>query len=884
MRRFDPGWIVSTLAPLIGILPTFNGTVVPWTADGLLHIHRIQAMTVLLEHGDLYPRWVPWFHLGYGYPVFNYYPPAGTYLGGLLGVLGFSAPIAFMMVAALGALLGSVGMYALVRRYLPASTAILAAVLWSYAPSRMNEVWNQGSLPHLLASGLIPWIIWAAIRVVEVPNYRHNAIFALVLGAMILTHQPTTFILAWFLVPGVIGGILWKSWRQWVHIRSQLFHVGLGGLLGIGVAGVFLLPMALEIDYTIVDQTTGNVEAAIRTSFVELDQLFVQPKLLDWTDANWFTPRTFGIVTGLLALLGTVALLGTGRYGTAVVLVGAVFASLFLMTEISLDVWLKVPLMGQLRFPWRVFRVGVVFFAFLGGASLLLLPSRWRGHGAVIGSVVMIVSALPTLYAPPLTVDYDNLGPSDSIHYEVETAAFGTTSFNEFKPDWGNAVPSSPPDDLDSIDVHPMRIWAIAPESANMEIAYLDDRSVQVTSDEAFDLQFRQFFFPSWSATLDGAPIEITPDPTFGQMTIAVPAGKHTIDLSFTGTSVQNIAPFVTLVSLVAVGVLYFRGRQLDQETSHPVGLSPRLSAVIGIGVIVVALGNRFYVSPDTNWFRHTSPADSPAYMETPVHQQFGDAYELLGYTLHDHKVAPGGELEITLYWRALQPIRLGYHPKVQLVGWQNDVFWGTSEPLFIGPNPVVHTPDYFVSEQHIISLADKMPPYVGRISVQLLDNQTNQFVPLSTGTDTVFLEDIIRIEAETIIIEQELDYLIANAIELRCTSVTSQGDHLTLDLHWYVQSPPMQPDIRVFVHALDGEGNLVTQADAPPLSGDYPPNLWLSGQHLKDQYLLVNDPAIQNLLVGMYLPDGTRLPMATGEGPVPNDGILVPSSARECR
>jgi uncharacterized membrane protein len=59
-------------------------------------------MGTMLQLGELYPRWIPWFHLGYGYPVFNFYPPGVFYTGGLLMLLGFSAITAFHIVAAAG--------------------------------------------------------------------------------------------------------------------------------------------------------------------------------------------------------------------------------------------------------------------------------------------------------------------------------------------------------------------------------------------------------------------------------------------------------------------------------------------------------------------------------------------------------------------------------------------------------------------------------------------------------------------------------------------------------------------------------------------------------------------------------------------------------------
>lgn len=60
--KHNGGMLLAALLPLIAILPTFNGDQVINTADGVFHVHRIFAMTTLMQHGDFYPRWIPYFH------------------------------------------------------------------------------------------------------------------------------------------------------------------------------------------------------------------------------------------------------------------------------------------------------------------------------------------------------------------------------------------------------------------------------------------------------------------------------------------------------------------------------------------------------------------------------------------------------------------------------------------------------------------------------------------------------------------------------------------------------------------------------------------------------------------------------------------------------
>ena len=82
----DKGALLALLIPLGRHIALF-GDGLANAADAPFHAHRIFAMARLIEAGDLYPRWVPWFHLGYGYPVFNFYAPGATHLGAWLHLL-----------------------------------------------------------------------------------------------------------------------------------------------------------------------------------------------------------------------------------------------------------------------------------------------------------------------------------------------------------------------------------------------------------------------------------------------------------------------------------------------------------------------------------------------------------------------------------------------------------------------------------------------------------------------------------------------------------------------------------------------------------------------------------------------------------------------------
>ncbi len=882
LAKFDYGVLVAALLPLIAILPTFNGDQVINTADGVFHVHRIFAMTTLMQHGDFYPRWIPYFHLGYGYPVFNFYAPLATWLGGVLGLAGISAAMAFTLLVAAGWMLGSVGVYALGRRWLPAPAALVGAALWAYAPSAFQGVWNIGSLSQLSASALVPWLFLAVLRAAETPNTRRVSLLGVVFALVLLTHQPTSVLVGLFIAPGAPALCVWFARRdkRWL---ARLISVGSGLVLGAGIAMIFLLPMALELSSIQVSKGATNLANVLAASFLQPYQLFLTASAPDLSDLNRNLPDSIGLITGILAACGLIGLVYRRQYRLALAWGVAAAFVIFLLLPISTSFWLNVPLLGQLRFPGRVLRLGAIFFGLLGASSIYLLPRRWQTWGAAIAGAVVILTAMPLLYPSREWVDFSRLSAADFIRYELDTYSFGGTSYDEFKPIWGENVPYDVPPDMETYAGDPLHVSAITRELEGVEITPLGEMQYQVKSAQAFELRFRQFYFPGWAATIDGQATTVFPHPEFGLLTVNVPAGEHVISLSRPGTLVENIAPWLSLLSVIIAGGLFVRGKKTEPNQSGGDGLKPLPTVMLIGGIVVFAMMSRLYIEPQTDWFRLRSPLDKPAAMQTPLRVTFGDAYELLGYTLNQNSVAAGETLNVTLYWHPLRSLDVPYPPTVQLVNMGVSEAWGTTSNFFIGAADVKHEPNTFISDTYKIPVNADAPPYIGKISVQLKDAQSGEALKLPDGSDRLLLPTPVRISGAGQAAAKRLNVTVQDSVELWCASSTTNDQQLDLTLYWHVLKPLVNNDVRVFVHGLDSEGQLVSQGDAPPLNGQYAPSDWLAGQTLVDHYRLADADKIKQIAVGMFVPDSNQLTLMQDGQPAPNNSVILTPETINC-
>ncbi len=115
--------------------------------------------------------------------------------------------------------------------------------------------------------------------------------------------------------------------------------------------------------------------------------------------------------------------------------------------------------------------------------------------------------------------------------------------------------------------------------------------------------------------------------------------------------------------------------------------------------------------------------------------------------------------------------------------------------------------------------------------------------------------------------------------IRLRGYRRRTEGAELRLTLTWEALCPPGE-DLFVFVHLLDGQGDIVAQYDGMPCGWGCPTSAWEAGQRVDDDGARVplwDVPAgVYRLVVGLYRPDGSRLPVLTAEGVPLSDAAFI--------
>lgn len=223
----------------IALLITFHrlipGETFFWGLPGLQFVPWREYAFDLIRSGVL-PLWNP--YNGAGSPLLANYQSALLYP---LNWPGFVLPLAWSMslTAVLHLFIAGWGMWIFTGRLgitdLGRGVSAMAFGMTSYLVARL------GTYPTILTAAWIPWILWAALRVLTRFSRRDTAWLGLFVGLQLLAGHAQT---AWYsLLLTLIFSFWWSLTHppsHWLRLIVVLLTLG----LGVGIAALQLLPTA----------------------------------------------------------------------------------------------------------------------------------------------------------------------------------------------------------------------------------------------------------------------------------------------------------------------------------------------------------------------------------------------------------------------------------------------------------------------------------------------------------------------------------------------------------------------------------------------------------------------------------------------------------------
>lgn len=684
MKLTTEWWAVGLL--LLALLLFFAPAVQPLLRadptcgyDNGFHLWRAVQIDNLWAQGVLYSRWAPDMAHGFGFPLFMFMSPGSAMGAALLHRFGLAWPLAMNVLFVLGMVVGGLFMFFLARDCFGAYAGMVAAVGYVYAPFLAYDVFNRGSLSESVAWAFPPLILWAVHRWIAQREVRFLVAGALGLAALIFTHQLFGFLFAPLLVLWVLlMGYLARDWRL-------VWRGALLGVLGMGLSAFFWLPPLLERGWVQSERLLGTWVFDYHYNFLSLDHVLALPRVADPYLINDWPQKALGLIPVLIALLPLLRWRRLSRVSRWIVglLWTLTLGYTFLVLSSSVWLWDRLPLLPYIQFPWRYLGPAAFCLALLAGAGVSAAsmdatnpvenvsgkPVRsietWLYSLAALGLMIVLIAANLGWFFPASCTAPVDTSPAAMIAWERATDTLGMTAKGEYLPIWVKTIPPAGENPLDALyatggPIARFDADALPSGAGVTQAEYGALRAViDLTTPAAFQARYLAFYYPGWQATVDGAPVEVTPELQTGLVTFAVPAGAQRIEVWFGETPLRRVANGFSVLSLVfLVGLVLSRITNHESHiTHHETRIPPGIAvAFVAVGLALVVVKLLVVDQQPVLWRSTRSQADgSLTGIETPVQVNFGGRALLLGYDVPGTFAADTAP-EITLYWRALYP------------------------------------------------------------------------------------------------------------------------------------------------------------------------------------------------------------------------------------
>jgi len=530
--------LLLALVSVIITLPIFLSDNLFIAQDILFHFTWAEQFHHALMDGALYPRWVD-TPFGYGSPVFIFYAPLGFYLISVIKFITGSLILSIKLVIYLSFFLSGITMFFFVRNLNGDRTGFVSAILYQLIPYHTFNLFTRGVFPELLAFIWFPLILLFIRKMFLDKKPITIAFTGLTYAGLIMIHLVSAFMFTFVMIG-------YGLYLIFIEKKSGLLSLLIAMFLGLGLSSVYLLPVVFE-------------RAFIHIEFIKFFNytdcfLFLSKNLADrhfYPIPHWIFIIEAGFVIFSILLIKRKLI---ERKNVFFVLL--LSTSLFLTLPLSSLIWKHVPEFSNLQFPWRWLMVSGFALSVLAGTVIANSKGSTR---TLIGLFVLPMLILSFLNIRQVSFftneDIDRWKKSSVLYAPIE-----------YRPIWLQQHRKNlPPTEKVSI--------AIGIGAFDIIEWKTHKRTLLTKGETNLRLQFSTFYFPGWTAELDGKSYNILVDKENGSMILEIPKGSHQIQLTFRDTQVRILGKVISISSLFLILVLsahaYINRSKKKMRTKH---------------------------------------------------------------------------------------------------------------------------------------------------------------------------------------------------------------------------------------------------------------------------------------------------------------------------
>jgi hypothetical protein len=554
MPRYRLPYLLIPIAAFIIVFPLI-GHGCSCGHDFDFHLTNWFEAAKQFTHGTLRPHWAYTPAWNAGEPRFVFYPPLSWTIGAILGFLmpWTWTPIAYTWLALT---IAGIACFHAARTFAPPNAALLAATIYIANPYTLYTAIERTAYAELLAAAWIPLLLRGILRDrVTIPG------IAIPITLLWLTNAPAAVMGCYALALLTIVRLTLSHSEPRARIALNTLA---GTAIGLGLAAFYIVPAAYERRFV-------QIRYAILPGLVPWDN-FLLHRTHD-ADHDGVL-RTASIVAVLLIVATTAALFfarsnhrpSTSSATNHTYLPDTTLARLrlrlsilalaiaLMLTPLSTLLWMHLPELRFLQFPWRITAILAAVFALalsLALSRLSLKPTTTT----VFSLLAVFLLAFPAWHAfrqycyPEDTAEtrlavFHSANPGSEPTDEYAPIGADNQALKTANPGYWLASTANAPPPQPSTPAPAPPQFDLAPPSPTTLILNLRD-------------------YPAWHITSNGSPIATRLHRPDGLIAIPLPAGPAHIEITYTELLDQRIGYLLTALSAGALAVVLKPRRKL---------------------------------------------------------------------------------------------------------------------------------------------------------------------------------------------------------------------------------------------------------------------------------------------------------------------------------
>jgi len=520
--------------------------------DDMQVIRQLQLEKCLID-GQIPCRWSPDLGYGYGYPLFNFYPPLPYIVGQVFRTLGFSFIATVKLAAIAQILFSSLAMYLLASSIFGPLGGSLAALFLTYAPYHAVNIYVRGAMNEAWASVFFPLIFYFSMLLIQ----KDKKIFGILgLGlsftGLLLSHNPMALTFVSFLSVWIIYWLLTNPKNK---IKKSVKSLLISGLLVIGLSSFYTLPVLFETKYVQINNMFENYYH-YSVHFVSYFQLFFSNF---WGDGSsvWGTEDKMSFMIGylhwIIPLLTSIYFalhfikkkkLTKLQYLTLIlILLG--FFSAFMTHQKSLLIWTVISPIQKVQFPWR-FLNHTVFLLSLSVAYLAVFIKKMSiiKKQLFYSFTIVILFLLNLNYFHPLVQ-----GPiTDEQKFSGQAwTNLVTSGITDYLPKTSPKAPQSAANFVVD-EISPVNSAQVSGLKKGTDWLFFNANVIDKST-----ITIAQIYYPGFQITDNNKTIKFKTDPEYGRMQIELSPGYHQIYVKLQNTPIRLISNYISFLTWLSL-------------------------------------------------------------------------------------------------------------------------------------------------------------------------------------------------------------------------------------------------------------------------------------------------------------------------------------------